>query len=283
MRIPGLSFEIFTGKYRGKGFFLLGTIIVAAVIIMAILAPLIAPYNPIARTGEKFSPPSKKHIMGTNHLGEDIFSRIVYGSRIILFVVFTATIISMSLGIPLGIFSGYSGGKIDRILSIVMDSIYAFPALVLAIAIAAVLGPSPFNTALSLAVVYIPTYYRMTRSQTLSLKSQLFIEAARGMGCSDSYIMRKHILPNLLPTILVVLTLSVADSILTEAGLSYLGLSVTPPTPDWGFDLRMGQSFMTIGYWWPSVFPGLMVMLLSSGFAFIGEGLSEKISLRVER
>ena len=274
---------IIGGRGPGRGFMIIGFIIVLTVIIMAVAAPLIAPYNPVGRVAERLLPPNKQHLMGTNYLGQDILSRIIYGSRIILFVVFTATFLSMSFGIPLGIFSGYKGGSIDRVFSIVMDSIYAFPALVLAIAIAAVLGPSPMNTALSLAVVYVPTYFRMTRSQTLSIKAQLYIEAARSMGCSDKYIMRKHILPNLLPTILVVFTLSVADAILTEAGLSYLGLSVTPPTPDWGFDLRLGQSFMTIGYWWVSVFPGLMVMLLATGFALIGEGLGEKVSLRMER
>jgi peptide/nickel transport system permease protein len=277
-----LTLRSFMERRPGIGFLIIGLVIILTILFMAVFAPLVAPYNPVARSGERLTPPDSKHIMGTNYLGQDIFSRIVYGSRIILFVVFVATIISMSIGIPLGIFSGYKGGGVDRVLSVVMDSIYAFPALILAIAIAAVLGPSPMNTALSIAVVYVPTYFRMTRSQTLSLKSALFVEAAKSMGSKDSYIMRKHILPNLLPTIIVVFSLSVADAILTEAGLSYLGLSVTPPTPDWGFDLRMGQSFMTIGYWWVSVFPGLMVMLLATGFALVGESLSERIAIRTE-
>ena len=267
----------------GRPMLLTGLIIVTIVIAMAILAPYIAPYNPIASTGPSLEPPCKKHLMGTNQLGEDLLSRVIYGSRVVLFVVFTATIISMLAGIPLGIISGYKGGKLDRLLSMVMDSIYAFPALILAIAIAAVLGPSPMNTAIAIAVVYIPTYFRMTRSQTLSLREQLFVEAARSLGLSDLQIMRKHILPNLLPTIFVVFSLSVTDAILTEAGLSYLGLSVNWPTPDWGLDLRVGQSYLTIGYWWLSLFPGLMIMLLAMGFAFIGEALSERISIAAKQ
>lgn len=256
-----------------------GISIVIANVIIAVTAPLISPYDPTAATVDILAPPSRAHFMGTNQIGQDIFARILYGSRIILFVVFSATIMSMIVGIPTGIYSGYTGGKVDRILSVVMDSIYAFPSLILAIAIASVLGPSPMNTAISLAVVYVPTYFRMTRAQTLSLKEQLFVEAARSMGASKWYIMKKHILPNLLPTVLVVYTLSAADAILTEAGLSYLGLSVTPPTPDWGYDLRAGQNYFTIGYWWISLFPGAMIMLLAMGFALIGEALTERVSL----
>ncbi len=275
--------KFITAREPGRPLLITGLLIVLAVVLLAILAPYIAPYNPITRSGPRLLPPCKEHIMGTNHLGQDLFSRILYGARVVLFVVFTATIISMSLGIPLGLLSGYKGGKLDRILSMIMDSIYAFPALILAIAIASVLGPSPVNTAISIAVVYVPTYFRMTRAQTLSLREQLFVEAARSMGLSDSQIMRRHILPNLLPTILVVFTLSVTDTILTEAGLSYLGLSVNWPTPDWGLDLRVGQSYMTIGYWWLPLFPGLMIMLLAMGFALIGEALSERISIATKQ
>ncbi len=275
--------KFIVAREPGRPMLITGLCIVLAVIIMAVLAPYIAPYNPIASTGPSLEPPCRKHLMGTNQLGEDLLSRIIYGSRVVLFVVFTATLISMLAGIPLGIISGYKGGRLDRVLSMIMDSIYAFPALILAIAIAAVLGPSPINTAIAIAVVYIPTYFRMTRSQTLSLREQLFVEAARSLGLSDTQIMRRHILPNLLPTILVVFSLSVTDAILTEAGLSYLGLSVNWPTPDWGLDLRVGQSYLTIGYWWLSLFPGLMIMLLAMGFAFIGEALSERISIAAKQ
>ena len=250
---------------------------------MAILAPLISPYDPTDIVDEPFLPPSPKHLMGTNRIGQDIFSRIIWGSRIILYVVFLATVLSMTIGIPLGLVSGYIGGKLDRLLSMVMDSMYSFPALILAIAIAAVLGPSPTNTAIAIAFVYVPTYFRMIRGQTLSIKAQLYIDAAKALGIPNGRIMVKHILPNLGHTILVVFTLSVADAILTEAGLSYIGLSVTPPTPDWGYDLRAGQPFLIDGMWWLVFFPGISVMLLAMGFALIGEALSERISLAQTR
>ncbi len=268
------------GNKKGRGYFIAGLVIVSIVVLMAIFAPFIAPYNPTAITMDTFSPPCWKHIMGTNRLGQDVFSRIVWGSRIILYVVLLASSLSMVIGIPSGLISGYYGGKLDRILSMVMDSIYAFPALILAIVIAVVLGPSPINAAVAIAFVYVPTYFRMVRGQTLSLKSQLFVEAAKAIGARNREIMFKYILPNLIPTILVVFSLSVADAILTEAGLSFLGLSVTPPTPDWGYDLRVGQAFFLDGYWWLAFFPGLMIMLLAMAFALIGEALNERMTSR---
>lgn len=270
-------------KAPGRLMFLTGLFIVLVFVVVAVLAPLISPYDPTDIVDEPFLPPSPKHLMGTNRIGQDIFSRIVWGSRIILYVVFAATALSMAMGIPLGLVSGYIGGKLDRLLSMVMDSMYSFPALILAIAIAAVLGPSPTNTAIAIAFVYVPTYFRMIRGQTLSVKAQLYIDAARALGIPSKRIMIKHILPNLGHTILVVFTLSVADAILTEAGLSYIGLSVTPPTPDWGYDLRAGQPFLIDGMWWLVFFPGISVMLLAMGFALIGEALSERISLAQTR
>lgn len=261
------------------GMFKIGISIILAIVFIAVAAPIISPYDPTKATPDILQPPSSSHLMGTNQIGQDILSRVIYGSRIILLVVLSATIISMAIGIPIGIYSGFVGGKADRVLSMIMDSIYAFPSLILAIAIASVLGPSPINTAISLAVVYIPTYYRMTRGQTLSLREQLFVEAAKSMGATRWHIMRRHIFPNLLQTIIVVFTLSAADAIITEAGLSYLGLSVTPTTPDWGYDLRAGQGYFTTGYWWISLFPGIMIMLLAFGFALVGEALGERTSL----
>ncbi|ASA77928.1 ABC transporter permease [Thermococcus sp. 5-4] len=279
MEIAGKLTEFVFGKKPGRGMLIFGIIIVLIVVIMAIFAPWIAPYDPTQSSDDVFAPPSWDHLMGTNRLGQDMFSRIVWGSRVVLYVVFIATLLSMAIGIPLGLLSGYHGGKIDRTLSVIMDSIYAFPALILAMVIAVVLGPSPINTAIAISFVYVPTYFRMVRGQTLSFTGQLFVEAAHAIGARDKEVMFKYILPNLAPTILVVFTLSVADAILTEAGLSFLGLSVTPPTPDWGYDLRVGQPFLLDGYWWLVFFPGIMIMLLAMAFALIGEALSERLSL----
>jgi peptide/nickel transport system permease protein len=279
MEIAGKITEFIFGKKPGRGMMLFGLFIVILVVIMAVFAPWIAPYDPTEGSNDLFAPPSLSHPMGTNRLGQDMFSRIVWGSRVVLYVVFVATLLSMAVGIPLGLLSAYYGGKTDRTLSVIMDSIYAFPALILAMVIAVVLGPSPINTAIAISFVYAPTYFRMVRGQTLSFKNQLFVEAAHAIGARSMEVMLKYILPNLGPTILVVFTLSVADSILTEAGLSFLGLSVTPPTPDWGYDLRVGQPFLLDGYWWLVFFPGIMIMLLAMAFALIGEALSERISL----
>ncbi|NJE10808.1 ABC transporter permease [Thermococcus sp. MAR1] len=279
MEIAGKLTEFVFGKKPGRGMLIFGIIIVLIVVMMALFAPWIAPYDPTQSSDDVFAPPSWNHLMGTNRLGQDMFSRIVWGSRVVLYVVFIATLLSMAIGIPLGLLSGYHGGKIDRTLSVIMDSIYAFPALILAMVIAVVLGPSPINTAIAISFVYVPTYFRMVRGQTLSFTGQLFVEAAHAIGARDREVMFKYILPNLAPTILVVFTLSVADAILTEAGLSFLGLSVTPPTPDWGYDLRVGQPFLLDGYWWLVFFPGIMIMLLAMAFALIGEALSERLSL----
>ncbi|WP_456467928.1 ABC transporter permease [Archaeoglobus sp.] len=273
----------FLPEAEGRYMVLAGLGIIITVALMALLAPLIAPYDPIKSSGDVLQSPSPNHIMGTDNLGRDVFSRIIFGSRVVLAVVFSASLISMVIGVPLGLVSGYFGGKLDRILSMLMDSMYAFPGLILAIAIAAVLGPSVFNAVVAISVVYVPTYFRMIRGQTLSLKSLLFVEAARAIGATDGRIMKKYIFPNLIPTLVVVFSLSVADAILTEAGLSFLGFIVSAPTPDWGFELASGRPYLPAGYWWMITFPGLMVMLLSLGFALVGEGLSEVYAPRRER
>jgi len=285
MEVKNLATTIFSiiPKTEGRYMVMVGLAIVSVVIVMAIFAPFIAPYDPIKSSGNALQPPSLEHIMGTDNLGRDIFSRIVYGSRVVLSVVLSAAFVSMIIGVPLGLVSGYYGGKLDRALSMLMDSMYAFPGLILAIAIAAVLGPSVLNAIVAISVVYIPTYFRMIRGQTLSIKAQLFVEAAKAIGATDSRIMLKYIFPNLIPTLVVVFSLSVADAILTEAGLSFLGFIVSAPTPDWGFELASGRPYLPAGYWWMITFPGLMVMLLSLGFALIGEGLSEIYAPRRER
>lgn len=276
MEVKNLATTIFKiPDVEGRWMVISGLAIVCVVLIMAVFAPLIAPYDPTKSSGEILSSPSAKHLMGTDNLGRDIFSRIIYGSRIVLMVVFSASLVSMSIGVPIGLISGYFGGKLDRAISMLMDSMYAFPSLILAIAIAAVLGPSVINAVVAISVVYVPTYFRMIRGQTLSLKSRLFVEAAKAIGAKDTRIMGRYILPNIVTTIVVVFSLSVADAILTEAGLSFLGFIVTAPTPDWGFELSSGRPYLPAGYWWMITFPGLMVMLLSLGFALIGEGLSE--------
>ncbi len=286
--ILGPVISLLRDRYQGKWMLLAGLVIVLSFTVMAVLAPYIAPYDPtqLSVPLEKAiepQPPSWDHPMGTNKIGYDVFSRIVYGSRVVLYVVVVASLFSLAIGVPLGLVSGYYGGKIDRVLSIVMDSIYSFPGIILAIAIASVLGPSPTNAAIALSVVYVPTYFRMVRGQTLKLTQSVFVEALLSLGYPTRVILLRHILPNTAPVILVVFGLGAADAILTEAGLSFFGLTVTAPNPDWGYDLYNGMDDFRNGYWWTIFFPGLMIMLLALGFALIGEGLSERLALRLER
>ncbi|AKI96846.1 ABC transporter permease [Kosmotoga pacifica] len=258
-----------------------GLAILLTYLFMAIFAPYLAPYDPVKRSGRAFSAPSKEHWFGTTNLGYDVLSRIIYGAKIALKIAFLAVAVAAAVGIPLGLISGYVGGAFDRILSMFMDAIYSFPGLILAIAIAAVLGPGVINVALSIAVIYAPTYFRVIRNQVASLKDQLFVEAARAMGARNFTILGKYILPNVLPSVIVVLSMNLADAIMTEAGLSFLGLGISPPTPDWGYDLSNGQRFLLLNYWWMILFPGLAIITIVLGFSLFSEGLNEFLNPNV--
>jgi len=264
-------------KRRRVDFILLiiGVIIVVATLLVAIFAPWIAPYNPYVSVDDALLPPGPKHPMGTDNLGRDVYSRAIYGTRTVIFVVLISTVVSLVVGTVLGLISGYFGGSIDRVLSMIMDSIYAFPGLILAIAVAAMLGPGVVNTMISISVVYIPTYFRMIRGQVLTVKSQLYVEAAVALGATNKIIILKYILPNVLPIIPVVFSMNVADAVLTEAGLSFLGLGGPAPLPDRGFDLKTGQRNLLAGYWWISTFPGILIVILAIGFSLLSEGLNE--------
>lgn len=260
-----------------------GGLIVTSVIIMSLIAPLLTKYDPTIPVADPLLPPSPKHPLGTNNLGYDMFSRILYGGRTVLYIVLLSTLISMIVGVSLGLVSGYYGGYKDRVLTLIMDSIYSFPDVILAIAISIALGPGIYNAAIAIAIVYIPTYFRMVRGQTLVLREQGYVVAAHMLGAKDWWIMMRYILPNLLPIVVVVFTLNITDAILTEAALSFLGLGVVPPTPDWGYDLRAGQTYLPSGYWWLVTFPGLMIMILVIGFSLIGEGLNDILNPRISR
>ncbi|ACJ75477.1 oligopeptide ABC transporter, permease protein [Thermosipho africanus TCF52B] len=256
----------------------IGAMILIFFIILAIFSPQIAPYDPTQRVGRALTPPNDQFIFGTDNLGRDVLSRVIYGARIALMIAFIAVAIAAGIGVPLGLISGFIGGPLDRTLTLIMDAIYSFPGLILAIAIAAVLGPGIINISISIAVVYTPTYFRVIRNQVSSVKNELYVEAARALGAKNSEILLKYIFPNVLPSIVVVLSMNLADAIMTEAGLSFLGLGIPPPTPDWGFDLSNGQRFVLSRAWWGLLFPGIAIITVVLGFSMFSEGLNELLN-----
>ncbi len=212
--------------------------------------------------------------LGTNDIGQDLLSRLIWGTRIALIIGFTSAILSLFLGVPLGLLAGFLGGAFDRILSLVMDSLYAFPGLILAIAIAAVLGPSILNIIIAISVLYIPTYYRIVRGQTLSVKQEVYIEAAQSIGARRPEILGRYILPNVIPSVFIIFSVNIADAILTGAGLSFLGLGLPPTIADWGIDLARGQRFIQTAPWMIT-YPGIAIVLVVLSFTLMGEGLTE--------
>ncbi len=259
-----------------------GALIILGIMSMALFAGAIAPYDPYNQeTGPQLAPPSSEHLMGTDNLQRDVFSRIIFGARTILGVAILAAIISSFVGITMGLISGFSGGAFDKFLSLVMDSVYSFPGLILAIAFAAMLEPGIISITFAVAVIYIPTYFRLVRGQTLSIKEELYVEAARAIGAPGITILWKYIFPNVVATTAVVFTMNIGDAIMIEAALTYLGLGLPPSIVDWGMDLAMGKKFLPSGQWWLITFPGAMISLLAIGFTMLGEGLAEILNPRL--
>jgi peptide/nickel transport system permease protein len=265
----------------------LGAIITFGIIVMTAISPWIEPYNPTAiNVGNPpriLSPPNSEFLLGTDDLGRDMFSRVLSGGGVMLQVAIVSVAVCLLIGVPLGLFSSHTGGIVDRFFSLIMDSIYAFPGLILAIAIALVLGRGVINMALSIAVVYVPSYYRVIRSQVLTIKETPYIEAANAIGAKKRTILSRYIFPNVLPSIVVVATVNFADAILTAAGLTFIGMGVSVSIPDWGYDLSNGRALLSSGYWWVIAFPGLMIILLALGFTLMGEGLSELLNPKLEQ
>ncbi|MGQ9551859.1 MAG: ABC transporter permease [Candidatus Bathycorpusculaceae bacterium] len=262
---------------------IVGIIVVSALVVMTAIAPWISPYSPRERVGPIRASPSPEFPLGTNHLGQDMLSRVLCGGSIMLQVSALSVIVCFAIGVPIGLFSSYVGGMFDRSVSLVIDAVYAFPGLVIAIAVAAMLGPGVVNMALSIAVVYIPSYFRIVRSQVLSIKELAYVEAARAAGAKWHTILFSYIFPNVIPSIVVVATINFADAVLTAAGLTFIGLGVTKDIPDWGWDLTDGRKLILAGSWWVITFPGIMIILLALGFTLIGEGLSELLNPKLQR
>lgn len=265
------------GKGYGRGLMLIGVGITVFITVMSVAAPFVSPHDPTTiGLGPVNSPPSAQFPFGTDQYGRDLLSRIIWGGRFILLVAVTAVLICMAVGVPIGLVSAYNGGNLDRTVALVMDSIYAFPSLVLAIMIISVFGVSIINEALAIAVVYIPSYFRVVRSQVLAVKEMPYVDAAKSVGASGPFVLLKYILPNVVSSIVVVATVNFADSILTTAGLDFIGLGLPVTLPDWGIDLTYGRQSLPIGAWWTIMFSGLMILLAALGFSLISEGYAER-------
>ncbi|AFZ14222.1 ABC-type transporter, integral membrane subunit [Crinalium epipsammum PCC 9333] len=262
-----------------------GIVITSLFVLIAVLAPAFQTWGWIQNPLESLSnpihqPPSGQHWFGTSRQGYDVFSRALYGSQAALQVVILATAISMIVGVPLGMISGYRGGWLDRVLLFLMDTIYTLPGLLLSVTLAFVVGRGVINAAIALSISYIPQYYRVVRNQTVSVKNELFIEAAQAMGASTSRVLSRYLFLNVIQSIPVIFTLNAADAILILGGLGFLGLGLPEQTPEWGYDLRQALDALPTGIWWTTLFPGLALTLMVIGLSLLGEGLSELINPR---
>lgn len=256
---------------------LAGLVIVLLMITVSATAPLIAPYDPLViRKGEQFLSPSPEFLFGTDEFGRDIFSRTLYAGRISLLAGAFAVVVAASIGVPLGLISGYTGHWTDTVIMRTMDSLLAFPALLLALSIVAVLGPGSLNAMIAVAIVSIPSFARIARAAMLTQKETEYVEAARCIGCSNGRIIFQTILPNSLAPILVQLTLAVAFAILVEAALSFLGLGTQPPDASWGAMLLSGRSYLRRA-WWYGFFPGLFITILVFGLNSLADALREAL------
>jgi peptide/nickel transport system permease protein len=256
---------------------LVGIGIAVFITVMSVAAPFISPYDPtVIGLGPVNSPPSPRFPFGTDQYGRDLLSRTIWGGRFILLVAVTAVLICMAVGLPIGLVSAYNGGNLDRTVALVMDSMYAFPSLVLAIMIISVFGVSIINESLAIAVVYVPTYFRVVRSQVLAIKEMPYVDAAKSVGANGPAVILKYVLPNVISSIVVVATVNFADSILTTAGLDFIGLGLPVTLPDWGIDLTYGRTTLPTGAWWTIFFSGLMILLAALGFSLISEGYAER-------
>jgi peptide/nickel transport system permease protein len=257
-------------------------------VLLALLAPLISPYDfdTYRADGRRFpqlAHPSSEHWMGTTVQSTDVLSRVIWGAQTELKVVILALVFSLALGVPLGLVSGYLGGALDRGLVLVMDALFAFPYLLLAIVIAFLLsdrlGQGVLTAALAITVVYTPQYFRVVRNHVISVREEPYVEAARALGAKPGTIMRKYVFFNVVQNVPVIATLNAADAILTLAGLGFLGYGIQPSdAAEWGYDIQRAVSDATSGIWWTGLFPGTAIVLLVTGLTLLGEGLNETIN-----
>jgi peptide/nickel transport system permease protein len=256
-------------------------IVIAVVVLMAILAPVIAPYNPLAQNiSHRLQPPSSTHLLGTDQFGRDILSRLIWGSQVSLFVSVSVVFLALLIGMAAGAVSGYYGGWVDTVIMRITEIFLAFPGVLLAIGIMAALGVNVTNLILALTIVFWPSFARIVRGQALSLAQSEYVQASRVIGSSNLRIIREHILPNTLAPAIVVATLGIGFTLLSEAALDFLGLGVNPPAPSWGNMIADGRTFfITVPYL--MLFPGLLISISVLAFNLIGDGLRDALDPRL--
>lgn len=265
---------------RRNSLTLAGCIIVLLIIIAGIAAPILSPYDPIAiNIASKLQPPGVQHWFGTDEIGRDIFSRVLYGCRISIQVGLYIVIIASTIGTIIGSLSGYRGGKFDQVIMTLTDIVLSFPSLVLAMALAAALGPSLFNTMLAVAIVKIPTYVRLVRAQVLSLKEQPYVRVSQTFGATQFWILSRHIVPNCMAPVLIQITLGIGEAILTAASLSFIGLGAQPPMPEWGAMISTARVY-ALDQWWYVSFPGMAIFITVVGFNLLGDGIRDLLDPR---
>ena len=267
---------------------IIGLVITLGCIAIALFAPALQdigwlqdPLEGLANPVDEA--PGADYWFGTTRQGYDVFSRTLFGTQAALKVVVLATTISLVLGVPLGLVSGYLGGKIDKVLIFFMDTIYTLPGLLLSVTLAFVVGQGVLNAALALSIAYIPQYYRIVRNHTTSVKTELFIEAAQAMGAPTSRILSRYLFFNVIQSVPVLFTLNAADAILILGGLGFLGLGLPPEVPEWGHDLRLALDALPTGVWWSATFPGLAMTTMVTGLSLVGEGLGDMLNSGIRK
>jgi peptide/nickel transport system permease protein len=269
-------------RLRTRHSAMIGLAVVALVIAVALLAPFIAPYDPTAQSYSTIrKPPTGAHWFGTDEVGRDVLARIIYGARASLAAGLVSVAIAIGIGVPLGLLAGYLGGLVDGLISRLTDAMLACPFLILAIALAAFLGPSLTNAMIAIGITATPIFIRLTRGQVLTVKSELYVEAARAAGIRSWRIAVEHVLPNVLPQLLVQASLTVATAIIAEASLSFLGLGQQPPAPSWGAMLNTAQRFLTNAPWM-AIYPGLAIFVTVLSFNLLGDGLRDALDPRAK-
>lgn len=262
-------------KIKKNPMTILGAAIILGIVLLAILAPLITKYDPTKiNIIDRFKAPSMTHFFGTDEVGRDIFTRVLYGTRISLSAAVIIILIAGIIGASIGAACGYFEGVLDNVIMRITDMILAFPTMILAMVLAATLGSSLINAMLAIAIVKIPVYVRLARGEALLIKNNLYVKAAKIFGLNDIYIIFRHVIPNIITSVIIQVTLDLGDTILLVATLGFLGLGAKPPTPEWGTMISTGFKYM-LSQWWYPTFPGLAVFLVSAGFNLLGDGLRD--------